>query len=510
MGLPTNVTLLTLANSFLNPVLTLQWTPDGDAFVIGSNIQRLESETLPHYFRHNRFQSLVRQLNFYSFRKINRERNVWIYKHELFHRDRPDDLHLVRRRTCPGMDGRKHRFSSRRFSVGTSAGTVTSMDNSKDADDYSVDSSSSDGVNSPPTPVPEEDVSRKRSAEVLTSWKTPSVKCQRKILDQSPSTEILVDESVVVDTSLLQEIKKETVIENEEAVEQASLSLARPERIELAEQSLVVSQVAMKLDQYARKARKSASRTRSGIVTPPYGGPSSTISPGSLLTYDDEFDYDSDDNLIDITDNSSTDESLVISEERPHSLGLALAPLPRENKAGLTVIPAPILDCNTARLIASRLLQRCVGHQTASLIAAASVAGFCMSTSPYSDDKELCSKILHLISSCDQLCGEFQLYRSALRPRCDQGEIISPKHGFSVRSTLSRNVQAVTMRQIWEREASRGDAVRDFKTFAVNCVNKLLGKSIRCEIDAYPSLTKDLELLGRTANVWLTSAGAAA
>lgn len=43
-----------------------QWTPEGDAFRIGSDLNKLESETLPQYFRHSRFQSLVRQLNFYN------------------------------------------------------------------------------------------------------------------------------------------------------------------------------------------------------------------------------------------------------------------------------------------------------------------------------------------------------------------------------------------------------------------------------------------------------------
>lgn len=69
----------------------------------------MEGETLPTYFRHQRFASLIRQLNFYSFRKVNKERNFWVYRHPLFHRDHPDELHLVRRRTCQGVDGRKHR-----------------------------------------------------------------------------------------------------------------------------------------------------------------------------------------------------------------------------------------------------------------------------------------------------------------------------------------------------------------------------------------------------------------
>lgn len=58
------------ASLFLTSVssltIFLQWTADGDAFKIGSDLNKLESETLPQYFRHNRFQSLVRQLNFYN------------------------------------------------------------------------------------------------------------------------------------------------------------------------------------------------------------------------------------------------------------------------------------------------------------------------------------------------------------------------------------------------------------------------------------------------------------
>lgn len=90
------------------PDEVISWLPSGDAFRI-SDLQRLENETLPTFFRHKRFQSLVRQLNFYNFRKVNRERTFWVYRHRLFHRDRPEELHLLRRRTCPGVDGRKLR-----------------------------------------------------------------------------------------------------------------------------------------------------------------------------------------------------------------------------------------------------------------------------------------------------------------------------------------------------------------------------------------------------------------
>jgi len=52
--------LYQMVNGAPDEVIT--WTPSGDAFIIGSDLNRLESETLPQYFRHNRFQSLVRQV----------------------------------------------------------------------------------------------------------------------------------------------------------------------------------------------------------------------------------------------------------------------------------------------------------------------------------------------------------------------------------------------------------------------------------------------------------------
>jgi hypothetical protein len=53
----------TFSRDLFISLVNLQWTPAGDAFIIGSDLNRLESETLPQYFRHNRFQSLVRQVS---------------------------------------------------------------------------------------------------------------------------------------------------------------------------------------------------------------------------------------------------------------------------------------------------------------------------------------------------------------------------------------------------------------------------------------------------------------
>jgi len=75
---------------------------DGSSFEV-KDPRRLEAEVLPKYFRHSRFQSLVRQLNFYNFKKVSKERHMWVYHHELFHRDKPALLDKLKRKTSQMM-----------------------------------------------------------------------------------------------------------------------------------------------------------------------------------------------------------------------------------------------------------------------------------------------------------------------------------------------------------------------------------------------------------------------
>lgn len=76
----------------------ISWVYDGTAFEV-KDPKRLEAEILPNFFRHSRFQSLVRQLNFYAFKKVSKERSSWVYSHSHFQKHRPDLLDKLRRKT---------------------------------------------------------------------------------------------------------------------------------------------------------------------------------------------------------------------------------------------------------------------------------------------------------------------------------------------------------------------------------------------------------------------------
>jgi len=51
--------------------------------------KRLELEALPKHAIEHTFESFVRHLNLYNFKKCSKDRHVWVYRHELFHRDKP-------------------------------------------------------------------------------------------------------------------------------------------------------------------------------------------------------------------------------------------------------------------------------------------------------------------------------------------------------------------------------------------------------------------------------------
>mmetsp|Transcript_18919 Transcript_18919/g.52831 ORF Transcript_18919/g.52831 Transcript_18919/m.52831 type:complete len:513 (-) Transcript_18919:564-2102(-) len=476
--------LYQMVNGAPNEVIT--WTPAGDAFIIGSDLNRLESETLPQYFRHNRFQSLVRQLNFYSFRKINRERNVWIYKHNLFHRDRPEDLYQVRRRTCPGVDGRKQRFSrlsAQKLSKNSDANGASSS-NTSDAENAENDSSSE-----------EEDSFEQQghqqgaffSAKRSQSGQMGSSKKPR-ILPQ-PEPEFEVDTSIVSNPTPSPTSVKTLIFEPEESGDDAS-TFGKNDRTEQLQQSLVVSEVATKLEEYVRKAmkKKGISRTRkggSGIVTPPFGS-SFTMTSRDLVTYDDEFKQEGkrSDIIPDTEDNAS--------EGGSNALGSL-----NNFEFDKDMLVAPVLDLEIVKHITSEIIRRSNDFNGEVMRACANVVAFFMCTAPKEDPEQCSSKVLQLLDTSKQLEAEFFFYRAALHPTLFLES--SNRHGFT-------SAQSNALRNTLTRGAGRLESLREFKIFAVNLIYKLISKSGSfAHVESFSG--SDNAILVHTAEVWSKSVG---
>eukprot|EP00567_Pseudictyota_dubia_P000193 CAMPEP_0197464964 /NCGR_PEP_ID=MMETSP1175-20131217/64296_1 /TAXON_ID=1003142 /ORGANISM="Triceratium dubium, Strain CCMP147" /LENGTH=508 /DNA_ID=CAMNT_0043000967 /DNA_START=99 /DNA_END=1625 /DNA_ORIENTATION=- len=85
------------------------WSEDGETFVV-KNADVFEKKIIPQFFKHSKFSSFVRQLNFYGFRKIKyhdtiridpkleaETANFWRFHHEKFRRGRPDWLIEIKR-----------------------------------------------------------------------------------------------------------------------------------------------------------------------------------------------------------------------------------------------------------------------------------------------------------------------------------------------------------------------------------------------------------------------------
>eukprot|EP00596_Hydrurales_sp_CCMP1899_P000627 CAMPEP_0119035866 /NCGR_PEP_ID=MMETSP1177-20130426/3125_1 /TAXON_ID=2985 /ORGANISM="Ochromonas sp, Strain CCMP1899" /LENGTH=535 /DNA_ID=CAMNT_0006994721 /DNA_START=39 /DNA_END=1643 /DNA_ORIENTATION=- len=99
------------------------WTADGASFEV-KEPKRLELQILPKYFRHARFQSFVRQLNFYSFKKVSKERSSWIYSHDCFQRNKPDLLDRLRRKTNTSTLPNVSTNAKRTYEIGDQTDTV--------------------------------------------------------------------------------------------------------------------------------------------------------------------------------------------------------------------------------------------------------------------------------------------------------------------------------------------------------------------------------------------------
>jgi len=91
------------------------WSEDGETFVVKDPV-KFEKQIIPQFFKHSKFSSFVRQLNFYSFRKIKyadtiridhqleaETANYWRFRHDKFQRGKPELLTEIKR-----MNGQKN------------------------------------------------------------------------------------------------------------------------------------------------------------------------------------------------------------------------------------------------------------------------------------------------------------------------------------------------------------------------------------------------------------------
>lgn len=76
----------------------IDWQPDGQSFLI-KKVEDFSRIVLPQYYKHNNFQSFVRQLNMYSFSKTRHDANWREFKQCYFQRGRPDLLPFIKRKT---------------------------------------------------------------------------------------------------------------------------------------------------------------------------------------------------------------------------------------------------------------------------------------------------------------------------------------------------------------------------------------------------------------------------
>eukprot|EP00554_Chaetoceros_debilis_P007017 CAMPEP_0194079028 /NCGR_PEP_ID=MMETSP0149-20130528/5279_1 /TAXON_ID=122233 /ORGANISM="Chaetoceros debilis, Strain MM31A-1" /LENGTH=509 /DNA_ID=CAMNT_0038760389 /DNA_START=61 /DNA_END=1587 /DNA_ORIENTATION=- len=461
------------------PDEVVAWTGQGDAFRI-SDLNRLENETLPTYFRHRRFQSLVRQLNFYNFRKVNRERNFWVYKHPLFHRERPGDLHLLRRRTCPGVDGRKIKpeveLSSIDVSTCPPAAVPVSADSSvaalsqSDSDDADLSLNSS--IKKPietEAPVRKKRKYTKRKTEVNLSLADD--RTALKVANSEMFPTYIRDDSeaakkMVAEEATIPAVEVEDWVSTADKYMSGRSRLVSPmaepkiAKADLMEQSLLVSKVARQLEEHAKRAAGRLGKKRLGNL-----GAMSATSQQTLkyhsLTYDDEVEiFDSIRGcVVERTfgkkdaageESSSSDDD----NSESHATTVSLNDNDSLSPAAHVVLTVPVNDVGVIEDIAKKLLN---GNGTVSRDAqlTIAIAKFCMRTDP--KDPLLGKKAVQLMSVHADLAHEFCLYQIAL----------SPNHKLSMADQHSR-----FMKDIFDGECV--DIVRGFKTFVLNNLSELV------------------------------------
>ncbi|XP_078614109.1 uncharacterized protein LOC144883434 [Branchiostoma floridae x Branchiostoma japonicum] len=168
----------------------IQWVDGGDTILIYQKSFSQELLNKKEFFKTKSFDSIVRNLNLYGFRKVQldgvieqsskRARkpsgdNLLYYKHPFFHRDKPDTLHQVRRPSCS-----KSAVAERRRCRLVQALTAlrANLPDDEDKSDLGQLLNTIGGGDAPPTAEPAPTTPRKKPPERKTT--TPSSTDARK------------------------------------------------------------------------------------------------------------------------------------------------------------------------------------------------------------------------------------------------------------------------------------------------------------------------------------------
>ena len=500
----------------------------------------MEGETLPTYFRHQRFASLIRQLNFYSFRKVNKERNFWVYRHPLFHRDRPEELHLVRRQTIQGVDGRKHRPE---FDIASlEKGAASSLDERGAPIKKSGKKKNGAAAKSPATKKTAKRTPKRLAAPVEV---TPTPKKKRtsktfvstpaklvKSADDSDSSEdegaitsrttktatpfggILMSPRAQMNGSYSRQVSltdmstssgTKTPPGRDHILLQAA-NASDADRFEQKQQSVLVAEVSMALEEHLKRAKSAAAATALGGKRSSAAATARRVSVlGSVTPITDTMKYNGlsyDDNIVErdedvigiiaktkvetgkakasqsvaididmeepveasttgiVTDgdeseddsaslHSATKASLVTLERSSVYKAIQAAKVQREKATTLDGSAVPVKDIATAASITMKLVNASPIEYSSqhSSEDRAIIAKFCMATAP--SDPDVNSRLLSLLSTSKVIAADFNKYLAALNP--DLSADIRRGGGIS---NLPRGKLA--------------DALRDFGVFIVN------------------------------------------
>jgi len=373
-----------------------------------------------------------------------------VYKHPLFQRDRPQDLHLLRRRTCPGVDGRKVRPEAEHGGQGYEPKSVFSPKNvlsSMSAISVSPHESSDSDEGSVIATV-----SKKRKNARKKSDSSLSSAGEDEHLPEPATTDFAVSDHLPVsDKKQCIESGHTEFSTNVEKYMRGPNRLVSPlakpasSQLDMNEQSVLVSKVSRQLDEHAKRAAATIGtglmKKRTGAITPTYV---SDTMRYTALTYDDEIEiFDSArgcvvEKSISTNGDDSDDESesaTVVSfadNEVLESFNHIVS-APVEDPTIVINVMKQLLDANNSN----------ISHLTAA------VAEFCMTTDP--QDPFLGEKAIQLMSNHAELAQEFCRYKIALSPNNTHGEF---------------------MKALFRGQSK--DTLRGFKTFILNNLKDLV------------------------------------